>query len=731
MPSLRAAVAVVVSMSLVGCGEGRRPPVTTPTPADAPDGGGGGGAVDAGVAIAPDPAAAPPRVAPHSSFVTAVVLDRSGQLAASVDGIGGVRLWRALDGSLPPVALPLRGARALDVVRDGSGYAVGAVDASGAAHLFRLDAAGGVISGVDVPAMPQAIGIVAERADAWLVVRADQSIALVDSHGAIVDDLSRDGTRLEAVRPVGTAGAMVMISRSDGAERVFAVVPLTVRGAELVWGTERVLAVPPVTPVELAVAPDGKHLAYFADPAAVKAAKERAALAPSSPGAGAPAGPRRPLRPGEARADLAAPARLQQVTTAVAVVIDTATGANVTPTALAAQAVVQPQRLGFPTDDAIAVYGASGDLSSGLAADADLVAGTLGRNAPPAVGPGHTVAGLAQHLVVADAVGTRILGYQHTMAMAAALSPDGRVAAWGVTTGGVVIESLDTGATVVAAGDTTYTLVEFVDAATIVAVNVRGELQLIAAADGRIVARGTAPGSPHGATFAPAGGWLIGLRDGGGVWVVRVTGGAAPAFASAKVIADGSFTFWPRAGGDADAPALTTFDSSRNLRTYTGAQLATGVAVNKVSAIPKTQLAVSPTYVDERGRIYSFDGRALVRLDAPNADALTPAELGRLDAVHLVRAVPGSELTIVADARGTITALSAGGQVAWSVAGAQSLQRLTVSADGRRVLAVSSAGGQLIEVATGEVFATRCGWLFGAWPTSPQAANLGAASVCE
>ena len=132
LPSLRAAVAVVVSMSLVGCGEGRRPPVTTPTPADAPDGGGGGGAVDAGVAIAPDPAAAPPRVAPHSSFVTAVVLDRSGQLAASVDGIGGVRLWRALDGSLPPVALPLRGARALDVVRDGSGYAVGAVDASGA-----------------------------------------------------------------------------------------------------------------------------------------------------------------------------------------------------------------------------------------------------------------------------------------------------------------------------------------------------------------------------------------------------------------------------------------------------------------------------------------------------------------------------------------------------------------------------------------------------------------------
>jgi hypothetical protein len=99
--------------------------------------------------------------------------------------------------------------------------------------------------------------------------------------------------------------------------------------------------------------------------------------------------------------------------------------------------------------------------------------------------------------------------------------------------------------------------------------------------------------------------------------------------------------------------------------------------------------------------------------------------------VHLVRAVPGTELTIVADARGTITALSTGGQVLWSVAGAQALQRLTVSADGRRVLAVSSAGGQVIDAVTGEVFAARCGWSFGAWPTSPQAANLGGASVCE
>ncbi|MBK9035308.1 MAG: hypothetical protein IPL61_29320 [Myxococcales bacterium] len=729
--------ATLLIPALLACGGDSHKPPTSPPPRVGSDGGATvtpdlGGATDWGPA-------APPRIAPHTAFITATVLDRTATAAISIDTIGALRLWPALDGTAAPIALPQRGARALEVVRHAGGFVVGAIDASGTAHLFRLTADGGLLDVVDVPAVPQAIGLVASAADAWLVVRADQSIALADGHGAIVDELSRDGTRIEALRPSGATDALAIVSRADGVDRTFAAVAITVADRHLRWGAERPLAIAPRTPVELAVAPDGAHLAYFADPAAVKAAAAAAAAAAVQPapppgsagpsGAGAPApGPRKPQpdRQFEAPRQRLAPPTEQ----AVAVIIATATGADVTPKALAALTLTNPQRLGFPSADALDVFSlGAGDWTVALTADADAVTSTLGRNSPPAIGPGRVVAGIGQNLVVADDGGaTRYVGYQFATTTAAALSPDGTHVTWAMGAGDVTIEALDGTGAVTATAGSAVVVVEYVDDAHVVLITATGQAVLIAAADGHVVAQAQVPGSPHSAVWHPRG-YLLGVRDGGGVWALPITPSATPVFGKPKVIADGSFSFWPRAGADDAAPALVTVDSSQRVRTYTAAQLATGVPLTKLGDVPSRTMTAQPLLVDSAGRVYMFDGRTVTRYASAAAD--DPHAFDYRQSIEQIIGVPGTDTAILADVNGATTAMALDGSVRWSASLGTSLSRLTLARDGRRALLMSMAGAVVLDTATGAIVASRCGWRFGAWPTAPQAVNNPFESACQ
>ena len=93
----RLSCALVAIWAAAGCGDKQRPPTTPPIPGDATDA--GAGAIDAGVAEAPRTPADPPRIAPHTTFIAAVAVDRTGTAAVSLDAMGAIRLWRALDGS--------------------------------------------------------------------------------------------------------------------------------------------------------------------------------------------------------------------------------------------------------------------------------------------------------------------------------------------------------------------------------------------------------------------------------------------------------------------------------------------------------------------------------------------------------------------------------------------------------------------------------------------------------
>lgn len=710
---------------LAACGDRRPPPVATPQPPDAgattvvtlPDGG------TTTVVLPPTPADDGVRIAPHNAMILATALDRSGTAAVTLDLLGDVRLWRALDGTQPPIALPFHGARALELAVDGNrDLVVGRIDPAGACQLYRFDRTGKLVATGSAPAVPQAIGLVAVSATAWMIVRADHSIVLADDHGAQLDELAHSSLRIEALRPMGADGAIAIVSHDRGGDASFGAVAVGVAKGKLVWGQEVALPVAPVTPVEVAASPDGKRLAYFADHAVAQAAEaERQAPAQRRPGPGGGRGiavGQRPARPAPAPAAV--------------VMIDAATGAVVTPKELGVAVIGVPQRLGFSSAETLHVFGAdTGDFTVALAADADLVPGTLPRSSAPAVGPGLIASGYDRNLLIQrDGGDTRYLGYQVATPSLAALSPDGGRVAWATSDGQILIETLDGSQPELRIDEQAGGVValDFLEAGKLFVVNQRGELVLYDAGRGTKIASMTAPGASYAVQYHRRTGWVAGIRDGGGVWVLRLTPGAATPWTAPKIIADGSTMFWLLdAAGDGD-PALVTVDSNAQARRYTGTQLAAGVAVGKLGKIAKVKLPSLPSYVDPRGHGYLFGGNEIRIVDAlGEADRLLTAMTSPRDLV----ASPDGSVLIAFDQDRTAFAVTPDGTQRWALGVGAAGWHPAFSLDGRRVALVSGSGGQIVDVATGAVIAARCGWQFGAYPTAPPGFATQVHPICE
>ena len=713
---------LIVAGACAACGD-RKPPVRV-TPPDSPDAGATGatGATgDGGTASAPGQPPTDPgvRIAPHAAQIVGTVLDRAGTAAVTIDTLGDVRLWRSFDGTRPPVALPFHGARALELATDGAERVVGRIDASGAAHFYRHDADGRLLATGSAAAVPQAVGLVALTADRWALVRADHSIALVDASGALLDEEARTGVRLEALRPLGDRAAIAIVSRGPIDAATFAMVTIGLDGDALTWSAERPLAVTPLAPVELAASPDGKRLAYFADPSVAPAAPKGE---PGPSASRAPTGPSMRVR------------RPQRVPDppAVVVVVDAATGAVVTPKDLAASPLAVPQRLGFSANDTLHAFSASGtDITTSLDADAALVSSSLPRTGAPAIGPGVLVAGVDRNLLVQKVGGeTRYLGYQVSSPAMAALSPDGSKVAWATGDGQVLIETLDGSAPEVHLGEPSSGVVnlEFLDDRRLFVASQRGVLSLYDASRGTELSAMNAPGASYTVKFEPRTGWVVGVRDGGGVWAVRVQSDAPRPWSQPRVIADGSAAFWLLDGSAADGAVLLTIDGNSEARRYTAAQLSAGVPVGKLAKIAKVKLAQFPTYVDPSGRHYALSGTELRVSDAvgqPDQSFLALASPR-----DLVRS-PDGDTVIVFDQERTAFAVTAAGATRWSLGVGSAGWHPAFSRDGRRVALVSPSGGQIVDVATGAVIAARCGWQFGAYPTQPPGFSSQVHPICE
>ena len=163
-------------------------------------------------AVPPRPPS-PPLTAAHGSDIVALGVTADGRAVASVDRLGGIRLWAVLDGTREPVVIQGTAARSITLARDGDGFAIATLDAAGGVHLIRTSAAGAVRGRLTV-AGDQPATEIASTAEGVLVLRADQVIELVDASGAVRSRLApRPGSRIESL--VARAGRVLALIQED------------------------------------------------------------------------------------------------------------------------------------------------------------------------------------------------------------------------------------------------------------------------------------------------------------------------------------------------------------------------------------------------------------------------------------------------------------------------------------------------------------------------------------
>jgi hypothetical protein len=148
----------------------------------------------------------------HAAAIVALAVTADGTAVASADRLGGIRLWTTLDGSREPVVIAGTAPRALTIERDGDGFALGTLDAAGGVHVIRTSAVGAVRARVTVGERP-ALEIASTR-EGLLILRADQTVELVDAAGAVRARLAPDpGTHIDSILVRG--GRALALTQED------------------------------------------------------------------------------------------------------------------------------------------------------------------------------------------------------------------------------------------------------------------------------------------------------------------------------------------------------------------------------------------------------------------------------------------------------------------------------------------------------------------------------------
>jgi hypothetical protein len=126
----------------------------------------------------------PPLSAVHGADIAVLGITVDGLAAATADRVGGIRLWPVLDGTREPVVIQGTSPRAIALLRDGDGFAIGMLDAAGGVRVVRTTAAGAVVGRASARGEVAATAVVA-TSEGLLILRADQTIELVDAGGAL------------------------------------------------------------------------------------------------------------------------------------------------------------------------------------------------------------------------------------------------------------------------------------------------------------------------------------------------------------------------------------------------------------------------------------------------------------------------------------------------------------------------------------------------------------------
>jgi hypothetical protein len=226
-----------LALIVVGCGAN-----ADPTPPPAVPGG-------QAAAVAPRREVPPPLTGAHGPEIVAVGVTPDGTAAASLDRGGGLRLWPTLDGTREPVVLHATAGKSVAIARSPGGFTVFVVDAAGAGELIQLTAAGVGVGRAPL-AGDQPVTTLISTPAGFLILRADQTIELVDPAGAIQAHLVPEpGTHVESIVARGQVALAVVLDgkRARGRRIVLD------HGAR--WG--ELTAALPAAITQLAISPSG------------------------------------------------------------------------------------------------------------------------------------------------------------------------------------------------------------------------------------------------------------------------------------------------------------------------------------------------------------------------------------------------------------------------------------------------------------------------------------------
>lgn len=196
--------------------------------------------------------------APHGGAISTLAVTPDGTAAVSVDELGGVRLWPALDGSVEPRIVDLPTPRSVVLLPDQRGFLIAMLDEVGSLVLEVVDRDGLGLQRANPPSDPAFKGIEVSPTGpiAW---RADQIVMRFAADGSVTEQLPTEaGQRIITIAAAGDRAVAVIESGTDKLTRRARWLSLA---PKLAWGGW-IDAGDDVGRV-LAVSPSGKKLAML------------------------------------------------------------------------------------------------------------------------------------------------------------------------------------------------------------------------------------------------------------------------------------------------------------------------------------------------------------------------------------------------------------------------------------------------------------------------------------